>query len=118
MALASATATEAALDAIAALATHMALHTATPGVNGANETAETGSYARQTIAWNADASTALTNSSAETFSTLGAVAITHVGLWTSATYAAGTYLIGAALGSPVTAASITFAAGSVSFTCT
>ena len=116
MALASATAANAALDGIMALATHLSLHTATPSTTGAAENANSGSYARQAITWNAASSSAVTNSSAETFSTAGTTAVTHVGTWTSGTYGAGNYLIGAALTSPVTAASITVAAGAVSFT--
>ena len=116
MALASATAANAALDGIMALATHLSLHTASPGTDGSNENANSGSYARQAISWNSASSGSVTNSSAETFSTGGTVQVTHVGTWTSGTYGAGSYLIGAALSSGVTAASITVAAGAVTFT--
>lgn len=92
----------------------VSLHVADPGTTGASETANTGSYARQAASWNAPASGAKTNSGAMTFSTLGTVAVTHFGTWSSATYAAGTYAIGGALASGVTAASITIAAGALS----
>lgn len=116
MALASATAANAALDGVMALATHLALHVGSPGTNGANENADAGSYARQAVSWNAASSGSVTNSSAETFSTAGTAAVTHVGTWSSGTYGAGDFLIGAALSSNVTAASITVAAGAVTFT--
>ena len=94
----------------------VSLHTASPSTTGATENANSGSYARQACTWNAAASGAKTNSSALTFATLGTVAVTHVGSWDSGTYGAGNYGIGAPLGSSVTAASITVAAGAISFT--
>lgn len=95
-----------------------ALHVGSPSTTGANENANTGSYARQATAWNAAAGGAMTNSGALTFSTAGTVPVTHVGQWSSAVYGAGNYAIGAALGSSVTAASITIAAGAISYTAT
>lgn len=94
--------------------THVSLHSASPGTTGANENANTGSYARQACTWNAAASSAKTNSTALTFSTLGSVACTHFGTWNNGTYAAGTYSIGGALSASVTAASITIASGAIS----
>jgi hypothetical protein len=121
MALASTTATNAALDGLGGtgstnLMTHVALHTATTGTTGTNENANTGSYARQACSWNAAAAGAKTNSTALTFSTAGSVAVTHVGMWNSATYAGGSFAIGAALGASVTATTITIAAGAISLT--
>jgi hypothetical protein len=120
MALASAAAANAALNGLDGTgATNtipdVSLHTASPSTTGANENANTGSYARQACSWNAAASSAKTNSTALTFSTAGSVAVSHIGTWSSATYGAGTYSIGAALGSSVTAASITIASGAISF---
>lgn len=120
MALASAAAANAALNGLDGTGstntmTHVSLHTASPSTTGANENANTGSYARQACSWNAAASSAKTNSTALTFSTAGSVAVTHVGTWNNATYGAGTYSIGAALGSSVTAASITIASGAISW---
>lgn len=119
MALASTTAANAALNGLDGTGsvnqmTHVSLHTATPGTTGASENAATGGYARQACSWNAAASSAKTNSTALTFSTAGTVAVTHLGTWNA--LSAGTYAIGAALGASVTAASITVAAGSISFT--
>lgn len=118
MALASTAAANAALNGIAGVGntntiTHVSLHTATPGTTGASENANSGSYARQACSWNAASGGSMTNSSALTFSTLGSVAVSYIGTWNSGTYGAGTYSIGAALGSPVTAASITIAAGAI-----
>lgn len=123
MALASTAAENAALNGLAGVGStnvipNVSLHTASPSTTGANENANSGSYARQACSWNAASGGAMTNSSALTFSTLGTVAVTHIGTWSSATYGAGTYAIGAALGSSVTAASITIAAGAISFTAT
>lgn len=119
MALASAAAENAALNGLDGTgATNVipdtSLHTASPGTTGANENANTGSYARQATAWNAAASGAKTNSSSLTFATAGTIAVTHFGTWSSAVYASGTYAIGGALTSSVTAASITVAAGALS----
>ena len=123
MARASVAAENAALAGIAGVgstntATHVSLHTADPGTTGASENANTGSYARQAVTWNAPSGGAMTNSGALTFSTAGSVAVTHIGTWNNATYGAGTYSIGAPLGSSVTAASITIAASAISFTAT
>ncbi len=96
----------------------VSLHTASPGTTGANENANAGSYARQAAAWNAPSAAAMTNSSAMTFSTAGTTAVTNFGLQSSATYGGGTYAGGGALSAAVTAASIGFAAGSLSLTAT
>jgi hypothetical protein len=121
MALASTAAANAALNGLDGTGatntmTHVSLHTATTSTTGASENANTGSYARQACTWNAAASSAKTNSTALTFSTLGSVAVTHIGTWNSATYGAGTFSIGGALGASVTAASITIASGAISLT--
>lgn len=119
MALASSTAANQALNALDAsgsptnLMSHVALHTATTSTTGASENANTGSYARQACSWNAASSSSKTNSSSLSFSTAGSVAVTHFGTWSSGTYAGGTFGIGGALASPVTATTITFAAGSI-----
>lgn len=118
MPLASAAAANAALNGLDGTGasntmTHVSLHTASPSTTGANENANTGSYARQACSWNAAASSAKTNSTALTFSTLGSVAVTHFGTWNSGTYGGGAYSIGGALSASVTAASITIAAGAI-----
>ena len=118
MALASAAAENAALNGLdgtgaSNVIPNVSLHTASPSTTGANENANSGSYARQACSWNAASGGSKTNSTSLTFSTLGTVAVTHIGTWSSATYGAGNYAIGAALGSSVTAASITIAAGAI-----
>lgn len=121
MSLASATAENAALDGLDATSVtnripDVSLHTASPSTNGANENANSGSYARQACTWNAASSGSKTNSTALTFSTGGSTAVTHFGTWSSATYGAGTYAIGGALASSVTATSITVASGAITLT--
>lgn len=94
----------------------VALHTATTGTTGTNENANSGSYARQACSWNAASSASKTNSSSLSFSTLGTVAVTHFGGWSSGTYGGGTFGLGGALASSITAPTITFAAGSITLT--
>ncbi|MEI7656105.1 MAG: hypothetical protein WCJ22_04965 [Actinomycetes bacterium] len=123
MALASATAENAALNGLDGTGsvnqmTFGSLHTATTSTTGASETANSGSYTRQAATWNVASAGAKTNSGAFTFSTLGTIAVTYFGTWNSGTYAGGTFAIGAALGASVTAASITIASGAVSLTAT
>jgi hypothetical protein len=124
MALASAAAENAALDGLNGTAgsvntiPFVSLHTASPSTTGANENANSGSYARQACSWNAASGGTKTNSTALTFSTLGSVAVSHFGTWSSGTYGAGTYSIGGALGSSVTAASITIAAAAITLSAT
>lgn len=123
MALASAAAENAALNGLDGTGStnvipDVSLHTASPSTTGANETANSGSYARQACSWNAASSGSKTNSTSLTFSTLGSVAVTHFGTWSSAAYGAGTYAIGGALTASVTAASITIAAGGITLSAT
>jgi hypothetical protein len=123
MALASATAENAALNGLAGVGStnvipDVSLHTASPSTTGANENANTGSYARQACSWNTASGGTMTNSTSLTFATAGSVAVTHIGTWSSATYGAGNYAIGGALASSVTAASITIAAGAISLSAT
>lgn len=92
----------------------VSLHVATPGTTGASENANAGSYARQAGTWNAASSGAKTNATSLVFSTLGTIAVTYFGTWSSATYGAGNWAIGGQLVSAVTAVSITFAAGAIS----
>lgn len=116
MALASTTACNQALNGIDAsgtptnLATHLSLHTATTSTTGASE-ATGGGYARQACAWNAASGGTKTNSGAPTFTTSGSTANTHFGTWSASS--AGTFGIGGALSSPVTAVTITVAAGAL-----
>lgn len=91
------------------------LHTADPGTTGASENANTGSYARIQFSAGTPSSGTTSNTGTMTFTTGGTVAVTHVGTFTSATYAGGTYNIGAPLASSVTAVTVTFAAAAFSF---
>lgn len=122
MALASTTAANQALNSLDASGTPtnliaaVALHTASPSTTGTNENANTGSYARQSCTWNAASSGSKTNSSSLAFATAGTVPVTHFGGWSSTTYAGGSYGIGGALGSSVTAVAITVAPGALTIT--
>lgn len=120
MALASVTCENASLDGIRGgtptnQIPFVSLHTATTSTNGAAENAG-GGYARLACSWNAAASGAMTNSTALSFTTAGSTAITYIGTWSLVT--AGVYALAAALASSVTAATITIAAGAISFTST
>lgn len=85
------------------------LNTADPGTTGASEATST----RQACSWNAAASRAKTNSSALTFTGQAAgTPCTHFSTWTLVS--AGVFGISGALGSSVTAATITVAAGALS----
>lgn len=110
MALLGTTFANQALDAGAGGATNVlaysSLHTASPSTTGANEYS---GVTRQAATWNAASGGNKTNSGAQTFSTSGATAVTHIGEWSASS--AGTYGIGEPLGSSVTAASITVASG-------
>lgn len=116
MALASVTAANQSLNALDASGTptnlmaYVSLHTATPSTTGASENSG-GGYARQACTWNAASSSSKTNSSALTFTTAGSTAITHFGTFSAVS--AGTYGIGGALSSSVTAVTITVAAGAL-----
>lgn len=97
------------------------LHVASPGspalgAAGANENANSGSYARQATTWNAASGGTKTNSTALTFSTLGTVAVTHFGTSSVVTYNTGPFGIGGALGASVTATTITVASGALTLT--
>lgn len=113
MALASTALINQALDSITGgainYASHVQLHTASPGTTGANEM---GSVTRQACSWNAAASSAKTNSSSLSFTTPGTNAATHFGTFSAST--AGSFGIGGALTAPVTATTITIAPGALS----
>jgi hypothetical protein len=88
----------------------MSLHTGDPGTSGASEYA---GVTRQQVPAGTASAGSLSNTSPVNFTTSGASAVTHIGIWDAVT--AGNFVIGAAAGSPVTAASIAFAAGAASF---
>lgn len=90
----------------------LSLHSADPGTTGASEL--TGApYARQAYVPTAASAGAESNTLLITVPNAGTVPVTHVGIWSAST--GGTYEIGAALTSSVTAANVAFAAGAASF---
>ncbi|HZY07353.1 MAG TPA: hypothetical protein VFE69_06390 [Ilumatobacteraceae bacterium] len=113
MALASTTATNSAIQGIFPTSTNfwLAVHTASPGTTGANEMA---GQTRGVFTVGAASGGAVSNLAIITVATPGSSAATHVGAWDAVS--AGNYKMGAALTSNVTATSITFAVGAVSFT--
>lgn len=122
MALASALATNNAIAGVFAAAqptpsttnTWISLHTASPGINGANEYSP--AVTRQQYPVSSPSAGAVSNTTTMTFTTNGATPVTHIGSWDAVS--AGNYRIGAALASSVTATSITFAAGAAQFSAT
>lgn len=92
------------------LMAYVGMCTASPGTTGANEVSG-GGYSRQACTWNAAASGSKTNSSTLTFTTSGVTPITH--FLTNSASTAGSYGIGGALASSVTATTITVAAGAL-----
>ena len=84
------------------------LNIADPGTTGASEATST----RQACTWNNAASRAKTNSSALTFTPSAGVANTYFSTWSAVS--AGTFGISGALGSSVTAATVTVASGALS----
>lgn len=116
---ASTTAENAALDGLTATsATNVipvvTLHVGSPGTTGANENANSGSYARLSCSWNAASGGSKTNSTNLTFTTGGTVPVTAFGTNSSTTYGSGTYALGGNLTASVTSTSIGFAPGSLS----
>jgi hypothetical protein len=74
------------LDALAAVADNLSLHTANPGATGTNEvTGGSPAYARQANTWNAAASGEAALTANETFDVPASTTITHVGLWSAPT---------------------------------
>lgn len=113
MALLGSAAANAAMNAVLVASTtyHATTHTASPGTTGVNEAASPG---RGSFTVAAASGGAVSNVATITMTNSGAVAQTHVGVFTAST--GGTYQIGAALSSSVTAATITIAAGGLTFT--
>lgn len=113
MARASVAATNAAIQAVLPTpgTQFLTLHSADPGTTGASEftTVTRVAYAASTAA-----SGSVSNTAAISVSNGGTQAALFIGIWSAVTV--GTYTIGAALGSSVTAATITFAVGAAQFT--
>jgi hypothetical protein len=80
-----ATAKNVMLDALAAVATRVALHTGDPG--GANSAANEvtgGSYARQPITWNAASGGSLDNNANPVFDVPAGTTVSWISLWNTA----------------------------------
>lgn len=100
------------------------LHSASPGLTGANELSATNGYGRQATAWDAPTGSNNTvNSDAETWTASGgafSATATHWGVWDSTTVGAGNFLFGTSLTASKTFASDgesgTIAAGALSVT--
>lgn len=103
----------AALNAIVTTGTtyYLSLHTADPGLTGANELSG-GSYARQAIIFAAASGGAKASTDAQSFTGLsGPPTVTFFGIWSAST--SGTFECGGTC-APVTAAAITAAIGAIS----
>jgi hypothetical protein len=72
------------LDALAAAATHVGLHTAVPSTGSPNEVSGgSPAYARKANTWNAAAAGTLDNSNAPVFDVPAGTTVTHVGFWSA-----------------------------------
>jgi hypothetical protein len=91
---------------------YLSLHSADPGTTGASEFSG-GGYIRQAYVPSTWTAGATSNNAAIAVPNAGSVQALFIGVWTTSTV--GTYLVGAALASGVTAASITFAIGAAAF---
>ena len=76
------------LDAFAAAATHVSLHTAEPSGAGSNEVSG-GSYTRELSGWAAADSGSVVNSGDIVFDVPSSTTISHIGYWSAST--AGTF---------------------------
>lgn len=101
-----------------AVLTALCLAVGDPGTTGANENANSGSYARQSATMASASSASKATSASNTWSTGGTVAVTHAFWASSTTYGGGTYGIGLVLAASVTASSITAASGALSIAAT
>jgi hypothetical protein len=84
------------LDALAAVAVYVSLHTGSPGTNGANEVSGgSPAYARKAMTWNAASGGGLDNSNAPVFDVPAGTTVSHFGLWSASS--GGTFYGGDAL---------------------
>jgi hypothetical protein len=90
--------------------TWCSLHTATTSTTGA---AEYAGVTRIQYSVGSPSAGVITNTATATFTTSGASACTHLGTWDAVT--TGNFRMGAALTSPVTAVTVTFAVSSQNF---
>jgi hypothetical protein len=87
------------VDFTAATVWYVSLHTALPGDTGTSEVTG-GSYARQSVTFNAAGTKATTNAAVLTFATMPAATVTHIGIWGASS--AGTIWWQGALSAPKT----------------
>jgi hypothetical protein len=95
---------------------YLALFSTNPTAAGTGTEASGGSYARQSISFNASSAAVSTNSNAITFNSLGAGSYAYYGVYDALT--AGNLIVFGALPSPINANSgdaVTIAAGGISF---
>jgi hypothetical protein len=84
------------LDQLTTLATHASLHTADPGITGANEvTGGSPAYARKPITWAAASGGSKTLTGSVTFDVPPSTTLTHLGTWSA--LSAGTFRGGGSL---------------------
>ena len=106
--------TNAMLNGLTVLATHVSLHTANPSTNGANEV--TGSpYTRELAGWAAASGGTAVNSGSIVFDVPGSTTIAFIGYWSAGT--AGTFYGSRALDTSqtfATAGTYTITAGNLS----
>jgi hypothetical protein len=88
------------------------LHTADTGTTGASEYA---GVTRVQFSCGSPSAGIISNTATATFTTSGATAVTHTGQYNNATNGSGTFQIGAPLSASVTATTITFAVGALSY---
>jgi hypothetical protein len=79
------------LDGILQSTLTVSLHTADPGINGANELTG-GGYSRAAVTFAPASSARSANSSAALWTNLPACTVTHVGLWRGSTFLFGASL--------------------------
>lgn len=73
------------LDALAAVAVRVALHSADPGgANSASNELTGGGYARQTVAWNAASGGAIDDTGISAFSINAGSTVAYISFWNSA----------------------------------
>jgi hypothetical protein len=78
----NATAHNLMLDELGTLGTHVSAHTADPGATGTDEVTG-GSYARQSVTWNAASASNLDSSNQPVIPIPASTTITHIGLWSA-----------------------------------
>ncbi len=84
----------AAVDGVAAIASHASVHTADPGGTGTSEVSG-GGYARQAVTWTAASAGSRSATATLSFTAAASTGATHTGLWSA--LSGGTWYGGQAL---------------------